>query len=90
MSVEPKAAGGLAPNFDWFFVFRALVGLGEAAIAPAAISLIADMFPPHRRGRAVGAYLIGATIGSALSSIIPGWIVGIAGGLENSPRPAVF
>jgi len=70
------AAGGLAPNFEWFFVFRALVGLGESAIAPAAISLIADMFPPHRRGRALGGYLIGATFGSALSSIIPGWIVG--------------
>ena len=70
------AAGGLATSFHWFFVFRALVGLGEAAIAPAAISLIADMFPPHRRGRALGGYLIGATIGSALSSIIPGWIIG--------------
>ena len=69
-------AGGLAADYPWFFVFRALVGLGEAALAPAAISLIADMFPPHRRGRALGAYLIGATVGSALSSIIPGWILG--------------
>jgi MFS family permease len=69
-------AGGLAADYSWFFVFRALVGLGEAALAPAAISLIADMFPPHRRGRALGAYLIGATVGSALSSIIPGWILG--------------
>lgn len=69
-------AGGLAPNFHWFFVFRALVGLGEAAISPASFSLIADMFPPHQRGRALGTYLIGATVGTALSSIIPGWIVG--------------
>lgn len=70
------AAGGLAGSYETFFVFRALVGLGESAIAPAAISLIADMFPPHRRGRAIGLYLIGATVGSALSSIVPGWIVG--------------
>lgn len=70
------AAGGLAPDFGWFFVFRALVGLGEAAITPASFSLIADMFPPHQRGRALGTYLIGATVGTALSSIIPGWIVG--------------
>jgi MFS family permease len=69
------AAGGLAPNFQWFFVFRALVGLGEAAISPASFSLIADMFPPHQRGRALGTYLIGATIGTALSSVLPGWIV---------------
>jgi MFS family permease len=69
-------AGGLAPNFETFFIFRALVGLGEAAVAPAALSLIADMFPPDRRGRALSTYLIGASIGTALSSIIPGWIVG--------------
>jgi MFS family permease len=69
-------AGGLAPNFHWFFLFRGLVGLGEACVAPAALSLIADMFPPHQRGRALGGYLIGATIGTALSSIIPGAIVG--------------
>jgi MFS family permease len=69
-------AGGLAPNFGWFFGFRMLVGLGEAAIAPAAISIIADMFPPRRRGRGLGCYFIGATIGTALSSIIPGWILG--------------
>lgn len=69
------ALGGLAPNFATFFLFRALVGLGEAAVAPAAMSLIADMFPPDRRGRALSAYLIGATIGTALSSVIPGAIL---------------
>jgi len=69
------ALGGLSPNFATFFFFRALVGLGEAAVAPAAMSLIADMFPPERRGRALSAYLIGATIGTALSSIIPGAIL---------------
>lgn len=69
------ALGGLAPNFATFFVFRALVGLGEAAVAPAAMSLIADMFPPERRGRALSAYLIGATIGTALSSVVPGAIL---------------
>jgi MFS family permease len=69
-------AGGLAPNFAWFFGFRMLVGLGEAAIAPAAISVIADMFPPSRRGRALGCYLVGATLGTALSPIIPGWVIG--------------
>ena len=69
------AVGGLAPNFATFFVFRALVGLGEAAVAPAAMSLIADMFPPNQRGRALSAYLIGATLGTALSSVVPGAIL---------------
>jgi MFS family permease len=68
-------ACGLARGFGDFFVFRMLVGLGEAALAPAAVSLIADMFSADQRGRALSAYLIGASIGSGLSSVIPGWIV---------------
>jgi predicted MFS family arabinose efflux permease len=69
-------AGGLSSNFHWFFGFRMLVGLGEAAVGPAAVSLIADMFPPHQRGRGLSCYFIGATFGTALSSIVPGVILG--------------
>ena len=68
-------AGGLARGFGSFFVFRALVGLGEAGLAPTALSVIADIFPPRQRGRALSGYFIGATMGTALSSVIPGWIV---------------
>jgi MFS family permease len=68
-------AGGLATNFSSFFVLRALVGLGEAGLAPTALSVIADIFPPRQRGRALSGYFIGATMGTALSSVIPGWIV---------------
>jgi len=68
-------ACGLAPTFSSFFVARMVVGLGEAAIAPAALSLIADLFAPARRGRAMAVYFIGASIGSGLSSVIPGLIL---------------
>ncbi len=69
-------ACGFAESFRSLFVFRMLVGLGEAGLAPAAVSLIADYFSPGQRGRALSAYLIGASVGSGLSSILPGWIVG--------------
>jgi predicted MFS family arabinose efflux permease len=68
-------ACGLAPNFQAFFVARMVVGLGEAAIAPAALSLVADFFPQARRGRGMAVYFIGASIGSGLSSVIPGAIL---------------
>jgi MFS family permease len=68
-------ACGLAPGFSSFFTARMLVGLGEAAVAPAALSLIADFFAPHHRGRALSGYLIGASVGSALSAAIPGWVL---------------
>lgn len=69
-------AGGLSATFGHLFVSRALVGLGEAAMAPVAMSMIADIFPPGKRGRALAIYSIGATIGTALSTIVPGLITG--------------
>lgn len=68
-------ACGLSSNFGWFFFFRALVGLGEAGLGPAALSVIADIFPARQRGRALSGYFIGATLGTALSSVLPGWII---------------
>jgi MFS family permease len=65
--------GGLAQNFGQFFVSRLLVGLGEASLAPAAISLIADLFPPGKRGRAIGIYLMGQALANGLSL----WIAGL-------------
>ena len=43
------AACGLARSFTGLFVARAGVGVGEATLTPAAWSLLADYFPPHRR-----------------------------------------
>ncbi len=68
-------ACGLAPNFQGFFLFRALVGLGEAGLAPAAVSIIADIFPAKQRGRALAGYFLGATFGTAMASVLPGMVI---------------
>ncbi len=73
-------AAGFASDFGTFFVCRAFVGLGETALAPAAMSLIADLFPVARRGRALSVYFLGATCGSSLAAFIPGAVA--AGGLH--------
>ena len=46
------AASGLAWSFMSFFWIRLLVGVGEASCAPAANSLIGDLFPSEKRARA--------------------------------------
>jgi MFS family permease len=42
-------ASGFAPNFTWLVILRSGVAIGEAALTPAVISLIADMFPREKR-----------------------------------------
>ena len=61
------AASGLARNFNELFAVRLGVGCGEAACAPAATSLIGDLFPASRRAKALSVFMIGLPVGLALS-----------------------
>ena len=71
--------GGLAADFRHLFAARLLVGLGEAALSPAAISLIADLFPPDRRGRPISLFMMGQAIAAGLGISLTGLIVAAAG-----------
>jgi len=73
---------GLAHGFAALFAARAVVGLGEAVLSPAAISLISDYFPPSKRGAAVGLYFTGIAIGVGGSIFIGGAVLhGVSAGL---------
>jgi MFS family permease len=68
-------ACGISHNFLEIFASRIVVGLGEAALSPAAISLISDYFPPSRRGTAVGFFLSGIAMGSGVAILIGGGVL---------------
>lgn len=76
------AACGLAKTYWQLFLARVGVGVGEAALSPAAYSMLADYFPPHQRGRALGVYSMGVYLGIGLAAIIGGAVVG---GLGERP-----
>jgi MFS family permease len=67
-------ASGLAPTFAMLFVARGLVGIGEAAYAPAAQSLISDSFSRDNRALAQAIFasgmLLGGVAGLALGGIM--------------------
>ena len=69
------AASGLARNFWELFVVRLGVGVGEASCAPAAISLIGDLYRTQHRARATATFMLGLPIGLGLSFLVGG-IVG--------------
>jgi len=69
------ALSGMARSFAQLFVARIAVGVGEAALSPAAYSMLADLFPRDRLGRAIGIYSSGVFVGIGLSFVIGGVLV---------------
>lgn len=69
---------GYANSFGELFCARVLVGIGEAALAPAALSMIADYFPPQRRGTATGVFLMGLIVGAGAAIALGGALLGAA------------
>lgn len=76
---------GLAGGFVALFVFRMGVGLGEAALAPAAYSMLGDSFPPEKLVRATSLFGQGATIGAGVSLLVGGQFVDAIGGSGLAP-----
>jgi MFS family permease len=68
------AASGFARNYTALFIARLGVGVGEASCAPAANSLIGDLFPPQKRARAISIFMLGLPIGILLSNLSSGYI----------------
>ena len=68
-------AGGLTSSFLFFLIARSVVGLGEAAYAPAAQSMISGGFPQERRAVAQAIFASGMLLGGAAGHVLGG-IVG--------------
>lgn len=67
---------GFATSYTELLLARVGVGVGEAVLAPAAYSIIADYVPQQRRGRALGVYYVSLAIGSGASLFLGGLILG--------------
>lgn len=69
------AACGLAQQYWHFILCRIGVGAGEAALSPAAYSLIADSFPADRRATAISVYAMGIYLGAGMAFLLGGIVV---------------
>ena len=65
---------GLCRSFWPLFCARLGVGVGEASCAPAASSLVGDLYRPLERARAMSVFMLGLPIGVALSYLLGGAI----------------
>ncbi|NNP73555.1 MFS transporter [Acinetobacter defluvii] len=68
---------GLSKNFIQLFLSRMGVGVGEAALSPAAYSMFSDMFSKDKLGRAVAVYSIGSFVGGGIAFLVGGYVIGL-------------
>lgn len=69
------SACAFAASLPGLFVWRGVVGTGEAAFSSAAPAMIADLFPPRQRNRAMTAFYIAMPLGAGLGF----WLGGALG-----------
>ncbi|WP_139851168.1 spinster family MFS transporter [Acinetobacter pullicarnis] len=68
---------GLSKNFFQLFLSRMGVGVGEAALSPAAYSMFSDMFSKEKLGRAVAVYSIGSFVGGGVAFLVGGYVISL-------------
>ena len=66
---------GLAPNLVTLVLARIAQGIGGGGLAPIEQSMIADSFPPEKRGMAFAAFAIVVVVGPVLGPVLGGFIV---------------
>jgi len=65
---------GAAGSFILLFLARLGVGIGEAGASPAAMSMIADLYPAGRRGTAMSVYYLSTSIGFMIALALGGLV----------------
>src|SRR5579862_7074943 len=65
-------ASGFARSNGQLFLARVGVGVGEASLTPAGLSLLSDLFPPERLGRPVAGFLMSAPVGQGIAFMAGG------------------
>lgn len=78
---------GMTKTFWQLFIARMGVGVGEAALSPAAYSIISDSFPKSKLGRALSVYSIGSFIGAGLAYLIGGNVIDWVSGFGEVSFP---
>jgi len=65
---------GLAWNLQSLLLFRILQGLGGGGMVPVAQSILADSFPPQKRGQAFALFGVAVVVAPVVGPTLGGWI----------------
>ena len=65
---------GIAPSLGALLLFRVLQGIGGGGLQPMAQAILADTFPPEKRGLAFALYGITVVVAPTIGPTLGGWI----------------
>jgi MFS transporter, DHA2 family, multidrug resistance protein len=65
---------GFAPNLNALLFFRILQGLGGGGMVPVAQSILADAFPPAKRGQAFAVFGVAVVVAPVVGPTLGGWL----------------
>src|SRR6202045_1556322 len=65
---------GLAPSLPLLLFFRVIQGLGGGGLQPSEQSILADTFPPEKRGQAFAVYGLAVITAPIVGPTLGGWI----------------
>ena len=65
---------GLAPNLALLILCRVLQGVGGGGLQPSEQAILADTFPPAKRGMAFAIYGVAVVTAPAIGPTLGGWI----------------
>jgi DHA2 family multidrug resistance protein len=65
---------GFAWNLQALVLFRILQGLGGGGMATSEQAILADSFPPHKRGQAFAIYGVAVVVAPVVGPTLGGWI----------------
>jgi len=69
-----SALCGLAPSLPLLVFFRILQGIGGGGLAPSEQAILADTFPPEKRGQAFAMYGLAVVVAPAIGPTLGGYI----------------
>jgi DHA2 family multidrug resistance protein len=65
---------GFAPNLNALLLFRILQGVGGGGMVPVAQSILADSFPPAKRGQAFALFGVAVVVAPVVGPTLGGWL----------------
>ena len=65
---------GFAGNLQSLLLFRLLQGLGGGGMVPVAQSILADSFPPAKRGQAFALFGVAVVVAPVVGPTLGGWL----------------